>query len=100
MISKYSGVFFYCRIKKLRQQACYDVPEHNLKKEYRYDSRKTRGCLCKCVTGSNRKYFLSSEKDDICRAPLVFQYKDARITLQDGFNEQTLLKLLNYQPCY
>lgn len=43
MISKYSGVFFYCRIKKLRQQACYDVPEHNFKKNTDMTAEKQEG---------------------------------------------------------
>lgn len=86
---------FYWWIKKLRQQACYQVPEHNLKKNTDMTSEKQEVVCVNVLPKVTENTSLPSEKDDTCGAPLVFQYKNACITLQDSFNEQTLLKLLN-----
>lgn len=86
---------FYWWIKKLRQQACYQVPEHNLKKNTDMTSEKQEVVCVNVLPKVTENTPLPSEKDDTCGAPLVFKYKNACITLQDSFNEQTLLKLLN-----
>ena len=47
---------FYWWIKKLRQQACYEIPERSFKCNTNIVTEKTGCCLCKCVTRSNRKH--------------------------------------------
>lgn len=86
---------FYWWIKKLRQQACYQVPEHNLKKNTDMTSEKQEVVCVNVLPKVTENTALPYEKDDTYRTPIVFQYKNAYITLQDSFNEQTLLKLLN-----
>ena len=86
---------FYWWIKKLRQQACYKVPEHNFKNNTNMTTEKQDVVCVNILPQAAENTALPYEKDDTCRTPIVFQYQNACITLQDGFNEQTLIKLLN-----
>lgn len=71
------------------------MPEHNLKKNTDMTTEKQEVVCVNVLPEVTENPFLLSENDNTCRASLVFQYKNACITLQDGFNVQTLLKLLN-----
>lgn len=86
---------FYWWIKKLRQQACYEIPKHSFKCNTNVAAEKQDVVCVNILPAVTENVELLPETDDTRIVPIIFQYKNANITLQDGFNEQTLKRLLN-----
>lgn len=85
---------FYWWIKKLRQQACYEIPEHSFKCSTNIVTEKQDVVCVNVLPEATENITLFAEENDTQIAPIMFKYKNASITLQDDFNEHTLKRLL------
>ena len=79
---------FYWWIKKLRQQACYEIPEHSFKCNTNIVTEKQDVVCVNVLPEVAENITLFAEENDTQAAPIMFKYKNASITLQDDFNEQ------------
>lgn len=86
---------FYYWIQKLQDLACYDIPD---KSRFHNNSRVINPKQdVVCVNTLSEK----CEEEHLTptpvlreSAPVMLQYKDAKIAVSDDFNEQTLKRLL------
>lgn len=85
---------FYWWIKKLRQQACYEIPEHSFKCNTNIVTEKQDVVCVNVLPEAAENITLFADENDTQMAPIMFKYKNASITLQDDFNEHTLKRLL------
>lgn len=85
---------FYWWIKKLRQQVCYEIPEHSFKCSTNIVTEKQDVVCVNVLPEAAENITLFAEENDTQIAPIMFKYKNASITLQDDFNEHTLKRLL------
>lgn len=85
---------FYWWIKKLRQQACYEIPEHSFKCNTNIVTEKQDVVCVNVLPEAAENITLFAEENDAQMAHIMFKYKNASITLQDDFNEYTLKRLL------
>lgn len=85
---------FYWWIKKFRQQACYEIPEHSFKFKTNIITEKQDVVCVNVLPDVSENITSLTETNDTQAAPIMFKYKNASITLQDNFNEHTLKRLL------
>lgn len=85
---------FYYWIKKLRNHACYDIPENNY-----HTANKSPTCVVK--QDVVKLDFLPSEPlsyekqiEPVNSTPVIIQYQQANILIQDNFNPSTLKDVL------
>lgn len=94
LIMIFHQVHFIWWIKKLRQQVCYEIPEHSFKCSTNIVTEKQDVVCVNVLPDAAENITLFAEANDTQMAPIMFKYKNASITLQDDFNEHTLKRLL------
>ncbi len=87
---------FYYWIKKLRDKACYDVPENTY-----HGNNQAPACVIKqdvvrvdIIPDASTPPCTSSKTTNTHKAPVVIQYQQANILIQDHFNPHTLKDVL------
>lgn len=86
---------FYYWVKKLRNHACYDIPENT----YHTSSNNSPSCIIKqdvvrVDLVHNEPKLPYSSVQSMNSTPVVIQYQEANILIQDNFNPNTLKDVL------
>ncbi|MGL4344250.1 MAG: IS66 family insertion sequence element accessory protein TnpA [Cellulosilyticaceae bacterium] len=86
---------FYYWVKKLRNHACYDIPENT----YHTSINDSAPCIIKqdvvkVDLVSNEPIPSYASVQSMNSTPVVIQYQEANILIQDNFNPNTLKDVL------
>ena len=85
---------FYYWVRKLRDYACYDIPENNY-----YNDKQSPACITTQEVVKVDFNISGSQESAPCNGPMnstpvVIQYQQANILVQDNFNPNTLKTVL------
>ena len=89
---------FYYWIRKLRQMACYDIPEHFPHDEGAHCvSMPKQDVVCvdmSCITDHDKNLHSAHQVPVQSAEPIVLQYCGANIMLTESFNNDALCRVL------
>lgn len=85
---------FYYWIKKLRNHACYDIPENNYHKSNNSPACAQKQDVVKVDFLSSEPLSYERQIEPVNNTPVIIQYQQANILIQDNFNPNTLKDVL------
>ena len=86
---------FYSWVKKLRNDACYDIPENNYHTGIKHAPASVmKQDVVKVDFSAEQSVLTTAPLDPVVSTPVIIQYHQANILIQDNFNPTTLKDVL------